>query len=534
MLAALLAPLLLGVTGAPDTVLLDFRADWCGPCRAMEPVMQQLGAAGYPVRMVNIDQDRALAQKFHVSSIPCFVLIVDGQEVQRTVGMNDISTLVAMFRRAGYDPSGRPSPTAAAQNGGATGTAAGEMAPIDGREPTFAQGATAAAAASQSPAVGGSRGGTDRNTDAAGAAGGFALSEAQLLAACARLKVADRTGNSYGSGTIVDVRNGEALVLTCAHLFRDSDGKGDIRVDLYGPGQPQQVAGRLIGCDLEKDVGLVSIPATSALQAIHVAPPGYTLHKGDRVATIGCSNAAPPTVQSSHIDSIDRFRGPPNFQVAGQPVQGRSGGGVVSADGYVIGVCNAADPDDNEGLYAALASIYKELDRAKLSFVYRATPPSTAPESALAAAQFTAQSASSPPLPSAEAKAPGSEPAVSLADAEHDLPAMPAKMPANASLGAANASLGSAAAATAAAVIRRGSAGLTSDEAATLAEIRQKAKGAEVICIVRPLSDPHARSEIIVLDKASPEFLQKLADERRSQVEALRQLTSLQVPAGNR
>ncbi len=72
-------------------------------------------------------------------------------------------------------------------------------------------------------------------------------------------------------------------------------------------------------------------------------------------------------------------------------------------------------------------------------------------------------------------------------------------------------------------------AGLTTDEAATLAEIRQKARGAEVICIVRPLSDPHARSEIIVLDKASPEFLQKLADERRNEVEDSRRLTSLEV-----
>lgn len=490
MLAALLAPLLLGVTGASDTVLLDFRADWCGPCRQMEPVVQQLGAAGYPVRMVNIDQDRALAAKFHVSSIPCFVLMVDGHEVQRVVGANDVSTLVEMFHHAGYDPSGRLAasarPPAASPN-----SSPGEA--------TFAQGP----AVIESPAA------VVQPARAGEAKCDFSLSEAQLLAACVRLKVADRTGNSYGSGTIIDVRDGEALVLTCAHLFRDSDGKGEIRVDIFGPGEPRQVPGRLIGCDLEKDVGLVSIPARSALQAIHVAPPGYALHKGDLVATIGCSNAAPPTVQSSHVDSIDRFRGPPNFQIAGQPVQGRSGGGVVSADGYVIGVCNAADPEDNEGLYAALASIYKELDRAKLSFVYQPAA-AAAPDVVLASAT----------LPSA-AQPSSAEPAVSLAAAERDLPAMPAKMPAVAGPDAPATPSGKA------------PAGLTTDEAATLAEIRQKARGAEVICIVRPLSDPHARSEIIVLDKASPEFLQKLADEHRQEVEASRRLTSLDVPVAS-
>ena len=528
MLAALLAPLLLGVTGAPDTVLLDFRADYCGHCRAMDPVMQQLSAAGYPVRVVNVDQEQALAKQFHVREIPCFVMIVDGHEVNRTMGAVDIGSLVAMFRQAGYDPSGRPSAgNPVAQNFGASPAAssatspgaAGGMVTVDGREATFSQGALetapAAATAHDAPA-------------AANPTGGFTLADAQLLAACVRLKVVDPTGNSYGSGTIIDVRNGEALVLTCAHLFRDSDGKGEIRVDLFGGsargGGPQQVVGRLIGCDLEKDVGLVGIPAPAGLQAIHVAPPGYTLRKGDHVATIGCSNGAPPTVQMSHVDSIDRFRGPANFQVAGQPVQGRSGGGVVSADGYVIGVCNAADPEDNEGLYAALASIYKELDRAKLSFVYRPATIAAATETAVTSTADSAAAAGAITLPSADAKSSAPESA-SLSAAERDLPAMPDKMPSSAPSG------GTAAVATASS---RPSAGLTSEEAATLAEIRQKAHGAEVICIVRPLSDPHARSEIIVLDKASPEFLQKLADERRREVEASRHLTSLEVPRDGR
>jgi thiol-disulfide isomerase/thioredoxin len=92
-----------GSSGASSIVLLDFRADWCGPCRAMEPAVQQLAAAGFPVRRVDIDEQKTLAQQFHVASIPCFVLIVDGREVQRIVGQNDISELIGMFRRAGYE-----------------------------------------------------------------------------------------------------------------------------------------------------------------------------------------------------------------------------------------------------------------------------------------------------------------------------------------------------------------------------------------------------------------------------------------------
>src|SRR5207248_11561214 len=55
--------------------------------------------------------------------------------------------------------------------------------------------------------------------------------------------------------------------------------------------------------------------------------------------------------------SLPRRSSDLNVQVAGQPVVGRSGGGLFSADGMVIGVCNAAEPVDREGLFAALGSI---------------------------------------------------------------------------------------------------------------------------------------------------------------------------------
>ena len=47
-----------------------------------------------------------------------------------------------------------------------------------------------------------------------------------------RLRIDDADGHSVGSGTIIDTRSGEALVLTCGHIFRDSQGKGKITIDL--------------------------------------------------------------------------------------------------------------------------------------------------------------------------------------------------------------------------------------------------------------------------------------------------------------
>ena len=94
--------LALALSANADPVLLDFSADWCGPCRKMEPVVQQLSAAGYPIQKVNIDQQRELANRHQVTSIPCFVLVANGKEVDCLVGAADASQLVAMFDRAGF------------------------------------------------------------------------------------------------------------------------------------------------------------------------------------------------------------------------------------------------------------------------------------------------------------------------------------------------------------------------------------------------------------------------------------------------
>ena len=87
------------VTAGP-TVLLDFTATWCQPCQAMAPAVDQLVAAGLPVRKVDIDREPQLAAQFRVTGVPCFVMLVNGQEVDRESGVTSPARLKQMLSRA--------------------------------------------------------------------------------------------------------------------------------------------------------------------------------------------------------------------------------------------------------------------------------------------------------------------------------------------------------------------------------------------------------------------------------------------------
>ena len=70
-------------------VLVDFYADWCGPCQMMGPVVEELAEqydGKVKIGKVNVDGERRLALKYQVLSIPTFLIIKDGQVVDRSMG----------------------------------------------------------------------------------------------------------------------------------------------------------------------------------------------------------------------------------------------------------------------------------------------------------------------------------------------------------------------------------------------------------------------------------------------------------------
>ena len=76
-------------------VLVKFYADWCGPCQMMKPVVEEFAEKHAEIKVleVNVDDEEELAEKYRVSTIPCFVAMKDGKEVAREIGAMPLKKL---------------------------------------------------------------------------------------------------------------------------------------------------------------------------------------------------------------------------------------------------------------------------------------------------------------------------------------------------------------------------------------------------------------------------------------------------------
>ena len=81
-----------------DFAVVDFNADWCGPCKMLRPILEEVSnEENIDIYSVNIDDNEELAEEYEVSSIPCVVVFQDGKEVDRHIGMMSKKDVIKMI-----------------------------------------------------------------------------------------------------------------------------------------------------------------------------------------------------------------------------------------------------------------------------------------------------------------------------------------------------------------------------------------------------------------------------------------------------
>ena len=79
--------------------LVDFYADWCGPCRAMHPTLEKFKeSSDVPLIKVDVDKESEIAKKYGIRGIPCCIVIEDGEIKSKKIGLQNLDQLIELVK----------------------------------------------------------------------------------------------------------------------------------------------------------------------------------------------------------------------------------------------------------------------------------------------------------------------------------------------------------------------------------------------------------------------------------------------------
>ena len=410
------------VTEGSDRAFIQFGSRACPACQLVQPVMDQLAAEGWLIRYVDAHQDPLTAERFGISRTPTLIVMQHGREIDRIVGALPQAELKKRLTEGGQ-PSKAVTPEAPSTSRRLAGPSRSSL--LGPNHPSRRANSTASVPGdndrrSRNSAVRGeskvaiiginhplySKYHPAQPVDNADSMAGLKLRDPlaaagsqvgvhpllkevvrlpaspQSLAATVRIQVEYEDRKSVGTGTIIHTVGEQALVLTCAHLFRDSEKYPPISVEVFSEGKAVRLVGNVV--DVRKDqvdLALIRLRSTQPLVKVPVLPKGETLRERDAVFSIGCDLGAEPSRRDSMVSKLNRYLGASNVEIAGAPVQGRSGGGLFDASGRLVGVCFAADNVLDEGLFVGPEAIHEQLEKFRLNHLIKAAK--TAPEKSM-------------------------------------------------------------------------------------------------------------------------------------------------------
>jgi S1-C subfamily serine protease len=295
-IALWLLAMLPAAAGRGQTVLYDFYAERCPACREMSAAIDQLAADGYAVERIDVDRQPALARQYAVTSIPCFVVVEGGNEIERIVGRTSIERLKLKLHRS----TAPPRLTAPQRESG------GNQSPPERRpHPAW------------------------RYEKPVG-------HRAAVVRIFCRDDVRTR---SIGSGTLVRWGAKKIVVLTARHVVADAR---KIVVELFNK---KTCEAHVLKVDAVWDCAVLELqrePEGVVAAEVELGPQAMQ-HEGSRLESCGYGPDGKLAANSGLFLGYKRSTQTPNgpddwFEISGHARPGDSGGGVFNERGRLVGV----------------------------------------------------------------------------------------------------------------------------------------------------------------------------------------------------